>query len=280
MWGLWRGPDRGAGAGRVGVQVFDIPTFCLAVTEYFDDPGLGLRARHDRGPDAGRPRRPGLLRADVVGAATLLASQDVIGLERTADLMSALLGVEVSTGFISSCLARLDEAFDRGRVRGRTQEIPTGGAGVGHRRDTGPADRGSHRAGGLPQPARVHGPMRTKILRDTTKTIREVYLHQRFKEIIQGKEHCRERKNRSYPETQPSLLPSSPHSGLLESVHGTSQVLRTTWRFRGEPITVAYSPFESTALLWVAERSALFLAKRPQPDPGKYDSGQVHWMVS
>ena len=32
----------------------------------------------------------------------------MIGLERTADLMSALLGVEVSTEFISSCLARLD----------------------------------------------------------------------------------------------------------------------------------------------------------------------------
>jgi Transposase IS66 family len=43
--------------------------------------------------------------------ATLLASQDVIGIERTADLLSALLGVEVSTGFFSSCLARLDAAL-------------------------------------------------------------------------------------------------------------------------------------------------------------------------
>ena len=40
-----------------------------------------------------------------------LASQDVLGIERTADLMSALLGVAVSTGFISSCLTRLDEAL-------------------------------------------------------------------------------------------------------------------------------------------------------------------------
>ena len=48
---------------------------------------------------------------NVTAAATLLASQDVLGIERTADLMSALLGVEVSTGFISSCLTRLDTAL-------------------------------------------------------------------------------------------------------------------------------------------------------------------------
>jgi transposase len=47
----------------------------------------------------------------VTAAATLLASQDVLGIVRTADLMSALLGVEVSTGFISSCLTRLDTAL-------------------------------------------------------------------------------------------------------------------------------------------------------------------------
>jgi hypothetical protein len=47
----------------------------------------------------------------VTAAATLLAGQDVLSIERTADLMSALLGVEVSTGFISSCLTRLDDAL-------------------------------------------------------------------------------------------------------------------------------------------------------------------------
>ena len=47
----------------------------------------------------------------MTAAATLLASQDVLGIERTADLMSTLLGVEVSTGFISSCLTRLDTAL-------------------------------------------------------------------------------------------------------------------------------------------------------------------------
>ncbi len=48
---------------------------------------------------------------NVTAAATLLASVDVIGIERAADLMSALLGVTVSTGFVSSCLVRLDTAL-------------------------------------------------------------------------------------------------------------------------------------------------------------------------
>jgi transposase len=47
----------------------------------------------------------------VVNAATLLASTDVIGIERAADLMGALLKAPVSTGFISRCLVRLDAAF-------------------------------------------------------------------------------------------------------------------------------------------------------------------------
>ena len=48
---------------------------------------------------------------NVTAAATLLAGQDVLSLERTADLMSALLGVAVSAGFISSCLTRLDDTM-------------------------------------------------------------------------------------------------------------------------------------------------------------------------
>jgi hypothetical protein len=47
----------------------------------------------------------------VTAAATWLASQDVIGIERAADMMSTMLGVPVSTGFVSSCLARLDTAL-------------------------------------------------------------------------------------------------------------------------------------------------------------------------
>src|SRR6266568_1473456 len=48
---------------------------------------------------------------NVVAAATLLASTDVIGVERAADLMGALLKAPVSTGFVSRCLVRLDAAL-------------------------------------------------------------------------------------------------------------------------------------------------------------------------
>jgi transposase len=94
------------------VQVFDLPSFSVAVTEYLlmrrvcacgqvttADLPAGVRG----GPTCYGP--------NVTAAATLLASQDVLGIERTADLMSALLGVAVSTGFISCCLTRLDDAL-------------------------------------------------------------------------------------------------------------------------------------------------------------------------
>ena len=48
---------------------------------------------------------------NVAAAATLLASTDVIGIERAADLMGALLKAPVSTGFVSRCLVRLDAAL-------------------------------------------------------------------------------------------------------------------------------------------------------------------------
>ena len=94
------------------MQVFDLPTFSLAVTEY-----LLMRRRCGYGhvttasPPAGVRGGPTCHGPNATAAATLLASQDVLGIERTADLMSALLGVEVSTGFISSCLTRLDTAL-------------------------------------------------------------------------------------------------------------------------------------------------------------------------
>ncbi len=47
----------------------------------------------------------------MVAGATLLASTDVIGVERAADLMGALLKAPVSTGFVSRCLVRLDAAL-------------------------------------------------------------------------------------------------------------------------------------------------------------------------
>jgi transposase len=104
-----------AAPGRIAssVQVFDLPTFVVQVTEYL------LMARTCAcghvttavlppgvrgGPTCYGPNidcRP----------ASLLASCDVIGIERTAQLMSDLLGVVISTGFVSSCLQRLDNAL-------------------------------------------------------------------------------------------------------------------------------------------------------------------------
>lgn len=105
-----------AGApGRIGtsVQVFDLPTFSLQVTEYLMmrwvcGCGQATTAELPAGVRGG----PTCYGPNVTAAATLLASTDVIGVERTAELMSALLGVEVSTGFVSSCLVRLDAALD------------------------------------------------------------------------------------------------------------------------------------------------------------------------
>ncbi|MGO8981178.1 MAG: IS66 family transposase, partial [Streptosporangiaceae bacterium] len=48
---------------------------------------------------------------DVTDAATLLASTDVIGAGRAADLMGALLKAPVFAGFVSRCLVRLDAAL-------------------------------------------------------------------------------------------------------------------------------------------------------------------------
>jgi transposase len=110
----------GCGGGLAGapgtvasrVQVFDLPSFSLAVTEYQmmrRRCGCGHATTAD--PPAGVRGGPTCYGPNVTAAATLLASQDVLGIERTADLMSALLGVQVSTGFVSSCLTRLDDAL-------------------------------------------------------------------------------------------------------------------------------------------------------------------------
>jgi transposase len=104
-----------AGApGQVGysVQVFDLPAFCLEVTEYLmmrRTCGCG-RATTAQAPSQVRGG-PTCYGPQVAAAAAWLASQDVIGIERAADMMAALLGAPVSTGFVSSCLARLDTAL-------------------------------------------------------------------------------------------------------------------------------------------------------------------------
>ena len=110
----------GCGGGLAGapgtvasrVQVFDLPAFSLAVTEYQMMRrlcGCGHATTADL--PAGVRGGPTCYGPNVTAAATLLASQDVLGIERTADLMSTLLAVAVSTGFISSCLTRLDDVL-------------------------------------------------------------------------------------------------------------------------------------------------------------------------
>ena len=44
-----------------------------------------------------------------------------------------------------------------------------------------------------------------------------------------------------------------------------------------ESITVAYSPFESTALFWIAEDQHFFTKNGLNVTTRKYDSGQPHW---
>jgi transposase len=110
----------GCGAGLAGapgdvgysVQVFDLPAFALEVTEY-----LMMRrvcgCGHPTTADAPSQVRggPTCYGPQVAAATAWLASQDVIGIERAADMMASLLGAPVSTGFVSACLARLDAAL-------------------------------------------------------------------------------------------------------------------------------------------------------------------------
>jgi transposase len=101
-------------AGRVAsaVQVHDIPPPALTVTQYqmmsrVCECGQVTTAVVPAGVTGG----PVCYGPNVTAAATLLASTDVIGVERAADLMGALLQVPVSTGFVSRCLVRLDAAL-------------------------------------------------------------------------------------------------------------------------------------------------------------------------
>jgi transposase len=104
-----------AGApGRVAsaVQVADIPPAALTVTEYqMMRRACGCGQVTTALAPAGVSGGPVCYGPNVTAAATLLASTDVIGIERAADLMGALLNAPVSTGFVSRCLARLDAAL-------------------------------------------------------------------------------------------------------------------------------------------------------------------------
>lgn len=110
----------GCGAGLAGamgrvvsrMQVVDIPPPALTVTEYQVMSRTCRCGQVTAAPvPAGVSGGPVCYGPNVTAAATLLASTDVIGIERAADLMSALLHAPVSTGFVSRCLARLDAAL-------------------------------------------------------------------------------------------------------------------------------------------------------------------------
>ncbi|MGH3342754.1 MAG: IS66 family transposase [Carbonactinosporaceae bacterium] len=114
-------PDRcgGCGAGLVGapgaiasaVGVFDIAPIAVSVRELqmmrrtCTDCGTATSAAAPAEVSGG----PACYGPNVVAATTLLASSDVIGIERAAQLMAALLAAPVSTGFVSRCLVRLDD---------------------------------------------------------------------------------------------------------------------------------------------------------------------------
>src|ERR1039457_2721472 len=107
------GADLAAAAGRIAssVQVVDIPPAALTVTEYQMMCRTCGCGQVTTAPPPGVTGGPVCYGPGVVAAAPLLASTDVIGVERAADMMAALLKAPVSTGFVSRCLARLDAAL-------------------------------------------------------------------------------------------------------------------------------------------------------------------------
>src|SRR6266700_3382620 len=108
------GADLAGARGRVAssVQVLDIPPAALTVTEYqMMRRTCGCGQVATASPPPGVTGGPVCYGPNVAAAATLLASTDVIGIERAADLMGALFKAPVSTGFVSRCLVRLDAAL-------------------------------------------------------------------------------------------------------------------------------------------------------------------------
>jgi hypothetical protein len=94
------------------VKVLDIPPAALTVTEYqMMSRTCGCGQVTTAPAPTGVTGGPVCYGPNVTDAATLLASTDVIGVERAADLMGALLKAPVSTGFVSRCLVRLDAAL-------------------------------------------------------------------------------------------------------------------------------------------------------------------------
>ena len=105
-----------SGAAEEGfraVQVFDIPLIEREVVEV-----RLIRRRCRCGAVTCADAPPGISGPTCYGPnlrafATLLAAEGQISTERTAKLITGLLDVEVSTGFVDRCLARLDAPLDR-----------------------------------------------------------------------------------------------------------------------------------------------------------------------
>ena len=127
------GPLGGAlGAIASNVQVIDLPAPTVSVTEYTvmrRTCGCGHVSVADLPP--GVRGGPVCYGPNIAATATLLASCDVISVERAAELMSDLLGVEVSTGYVSSCLVRLDGALEKAGFEEVVKERLRGAGVVG-----------------------------------------------------------------------------------------------------------------------------------------------------
>jgi transposase len=110
------GADLAGADGRVAsaMQVLDIPPAALTVTEYqMMRRTCGCGQVTTAPAPAGVTGGPVCYGPNVTDAATLLASTDVIGAGRAADLMATLLKAPVSAAFVSRCLVRLDVALIR-----------------------------------------------------------------------------------------------------------------------------------------------------------------------
>ena len=128
------GADLAGAPGKMAssVQVFDIPPAALTVTEYqMMRRTCGCGQVTTAPAPAGVSGGPACYGPNVTGAATLLASTDVIGIERAADLMGALLRAPVSTGFVSRCLVRLDAALIAARFEGALKDALRAAAVLG-----------------------------------------------------------------------------------------------------------------------------------------------------
>ena len=154
------GADLACAGGRVAssVQVLDIPPAALAVTEYrMMRRTCGCGQVTTAAPPPGVSGGPVCYGPNVVDAATLLASTDVIGVERAADLMGALLKAPVSTGFVSPLPGPSRRGVNRRRVRGRAPGRPEGGGRCGTDETPAPLTTAATSAGRPRQPARLHG---------------------------------------------------------------------------------------------------------------------------